>query len=87
MGTIKNNSMLSPWPSTVIAVCPLENRRVFWTWFGIETNSYNYTPVIFLETLAPPHEGTNLAFADYHDFYPGKMLVNVLNFIVPKQCF
>ena len=87
MGTIKNNSMLSPWPSTVIAVCPLENGRVFWTWFGIETNSYNYTPVIFLETLAPPHEGTNLAFADYHDFYPGKMLVNVFNFIVPKQCF
>lgn len=83
MGTI-TNSMLSPWPQTVVAVCPLQNGRVFWTWFGTRLDEYN--PVVFFETLSPYHEGTNLAFADYHAFYSGDVLVDMMQFEVPKEC-
>ena len=82
MGTISNNKLLSPWPTTAIAVCPLEDGRVFWTWFAIS----EYYPVIFFETLSPPQEGTSLAYADYHQFYPNNMLVDVQDFVPPHQC-
>lgn len=83
MGTISNNVVLSPWPSTIIAVCPLVDNRVFWTWFS--TNN-NYYPVIFFETLSPPGEGTSLAFAEYHKFYPTNMLIDLKDFEVPNKC-
>lgn len=82
MGVV-TNAMLSPWPLTVIAVCPFQDDRVFWTWFGSEKGSYN--PVIFLETLSPPHEGTNLAFADYHAFYSNLVLIDTLQFKSPQE--
>lgn len=82
MGVIDNNAALSPWPSTIIAVCPLEDSRVFWTWFSVSTDYY---PVIFFETLSPPGEGTSLAFAEYHEFY-SHLLVDLQDFEVPSKC-
>lgn len=82
MGILSNN-FLSPKPSTIIAVCPLQDDRVFWTWFSTYDNYY---PVIFFETLSPPGEGTSLAFAEYHSFYHNNMLIDLQDFAVPNKC-
>ena len=83
MGTIKNNLALSPWNFTVIATCPLIGDRVFWTWF---TNDTGFAPLLFAETLTPPNEGTGLSLADYHKFYSEDVLIDLLDFSVPKKC-
>jgi hypothetical protein len=77
---------MNQWPSSTvtIAACSL-GHRVFWLWFGTN-NKYHYQPGLFFETLAPPQEGTSLSFANYHDFYPGEILINLQDFQVPKKC-
>ena len=83
MGTISNNYSLSPWSLTTIVVCPLTAKRVFWAWF---TTDFGYRPVFFFETKSPKHEGTDLAVADYHDFYHKDFLIDVHTFEVPEIC-
>ena len=83
MGFISENKALSPLKSTVIAVCPLQGKRVFWTWFSFNERFY---PIIFYETSAPSGEGTSLSFAQYYNFYPDFILIDMLNFKVPSKC-
>ncbi len=83
MGTISRNVDLSPGNLTVIAVCPLEDTRVFWTWFTQDTR---FLPLLFYETSSPVGEGTSLALADYDTTYPDYLLIDLLEFRVPKQC-
>ena len=66
-----------------IAVCPVAEDRVFWTWF---TNDDEFIPLVFFETLTPADEGTGLAFADYHSIYQGVVLTDLNNFVVPSDC-
>lgn len=83
MGTIVDNSALSPWHHTTIATCPLVGDRVFWTWFSNDTG---FSPLLFAETLTPPSEGTGLSLADYHSFYSKDVLIDLLDFKVPSKC-
>ena len=83
MGTITNNSALSPSQFTAIVICPLVKGRVFWVWF---TNDTGYSPLLFFETLPPVDEGTGLALADYHSFYSKNMLIHQHDFEVPSKC-
>lgn len=83
MGTITDNPALSPWHFTALTVCPIEEKRVFWAWF---TTDRGYSPLLFLETLTPPEEGTGLALADYHEFYSSDILIETHDFEVPSKC-
>ena len=83
MGTVTDNLDLSPWHFTAMVTCPLIGDRVFWAWF---TNNTGYTPLLFVETLTPPEEGTGLALADYHNFYSKDILIDLHEFSVPSQC-
>ena len=85
MGTLTHGSFFTLWPTTTIAVCALEDNRVFWTWYG-STDTSDYLPVLFFETLAPIQEGTSLSFADYHNYYPVNMLIDLNDFLVPDKC-
>ncbi len=82
-GIIKDNSALSSFTNTVIAVCPIAEDRVFWTWF---VQSPVFTPVIFFETETPPEEGTGLALVDYYDIYQGTVLLDMEEIGIPPQC-
>ena len=82
-GTITDNPALTPWHKTVIAVCPLSENRVFWTWF---TEDVGFTPLLFFETLTPANEGTGLALADYHTIHKGTVLIDMQEFEVPSEC-
>ena len=83
MGTVTDNLDLSPWHFTAMVTCPLIGDRVFWAWF---TNNTGYSPLLFVETLTPPEEGTGLALADYHNFYSKDILIDLHDFSVPSQC-
>ena len=85
MGTINNNYVLTPGNFTVIATCPVEGDRVFWTWFSLD-QTVAFRPVIFFETLTPASEGTGLVLADYHEFYANSVLLDMQEFVVPLQC-
>ena len=81
VGTVTDNSALSPWHLTTIAVCLLIEDRVFWTMFS------NDTGFLFAKTLTPPTEGTaGLSLADYHRMYSNDILIDQLDFNVPSQC-
>ena len=83
-GTITNNRSLSPWSVTTILVCPMTAESVFWAWYT--TSDFAYHPLLFFETKSPLGEGTNLAVADYHDFYDKEFLIDVGTFEVPEIC-
>ena len=82
-GTITDNSALTPWNNTIIAVCPVTEDRVFWTWFS---DDVGFAPLLFFETLTPADEGTGLALADYHAMHKGSVLVDMQEFEVPLKC-
>ena len=82
-GTITGNPALSPWNNTIIAVCPVTEDRVFWTWFSEDVG---FAPLLFFETLTPADEGTGLALADYHGMHKGRILVDMQEFEVPPKC-
>ncbi len=84
-GIIKDNSALSYYKNTIIAVCPMTEDRVFWTWF-VQSPFNLFIPVIFFETETPPDEGTGLAFGDYYDIYQGTILLDMEELRVPTQC-
>ena len=83
MGTITSNPAITLWNLTYIVVCPLESSRVFWAWF---TTDVGYRPLLFMETLSPPDEGTGLSVADYHSFYSDEILIDMHAFDVPLKC-
>ncbi len=83
-GIIKNNPSLSPYPDTFIAVCPVSEGRVFWTWFAHKDK--HFLPLLFFETETPPEEGTGLALADYHTIYQGTVMIDLEDFEVPAKC-
>ena len=85
MGSITSNKWLSSFNDTVIAVCPLTDNRVFWTWYSFPDEE-NFRPLVFFETAAPLGEGTDLAFGDYHDFYPSYLLIDQRSFQIPPKC-
>ena len=82
-GVIEDNPALTPWKKTIIAVCPVAEDRVFWTWF---TEDVGFTPLLFFETLTPADEGTGLALADYHSMHKGGVLIDIQEFDVPPEC-
>lgn len=82
-GTITDNPSLTPWNNTIIAVCPVAENRVFWTWF---TDDVGFSPILFFETLTPADEGTGLALADYHAIHKGSVLTDMQDFEVPSKC-
>lgn len=82
-GIINSNPALSPWEKTTIAVCPLAENRVFWTWF---TEDVGFSPLLFFETLSPADEGTGLALADYHTMHKGSLLIDMQDLQVPSKC-
>lgn len=82
-GTIHDNFSLTPFKSTVIAVCPVTKDRVFWTWFTAEGG---FSPLLFFETLTPAAEGTGLALADYHTIHKGSILLDLKELEVPCKC-
>ena len=84
-GTITNNPALTLWNNTIIAVCPVTNDHVFWTWFS-EDVYVGFSPLLFFETLTPADEGTGLALADYHAMHKGSILVDMQEFEVPAKC-
>lgn len=82
-GSIHDNLALAPWNNTVIAVCPVTDTRVFWTWF---TKDNGFSPLLFFETLTPANEGTGLALADYHTIHNGDILIDLKELEVPPKC-
>ena len=82
-GIIRDDPALSPYRETIIAVCPLDERRVFWTWFTQDTS---FAPLLFFETLTPADEGTGLALADYHAMHKDGILIDTKDFEPPSKC-
>jgi hypothetical protein len=85
VGSVASNYQLSSFNSTIIAICPLMNSRVFWTWYSASSEK-DFRPILFFETSAPLGEGTDLAFGDYHSFYPDFLLIDQLGFSTPTVC-
>ena len=83
MGTIQNNFSLSPFNKTIIAVCPVTDKRVFWTWF---TTDFDFSPLLFFETLTPADEGTGLALADYHSLHKYDIMIDMKELEIPPKC-
>jgi hypothetical protein len=69
MGTIDDNSVLSPGRKTQLIACPLPSQlpsfpglTIFWMWYTVESPPQ---PVVFLQTKADITLGTGLCIADY----------------------